>query len=172
MGKKLIVTNAFSLQMIDESKTIRFTRLEDCEALALYDNHYYKKSAIGHEDLANVLSQRFDRQIEFNRINVRLEDEAVLLVAQLVGGRLPLGTTELPEDCSLSFYKVEIETDWIVCTGNSDGGDISSYDYSGTYDEAMDFGYGHVPPYEGIEPFVTVQTKGSSENPMQGIVWK
>lgn len=59
-------------------------------------------SAIGHQDTANVLG------VPFNRINVSLNKGDVLFVAQLVGGRLPEGSTTLPEGFSFKFLQVTI----------------------------------------------------------------
>lgn len=57
-------------------------------------------SAIGHQDTANVLG------VTMNRINVSLSKGDVAYVAQLQGGRLPEGSTSLPEGFSFKFFKV------------------------------------------------------------------
>ena len=65
-------------------------------------------SAVGHADTAAVLADELDLQVEANRIFVSLEKGDVLLVAQLTGGRLPEGTTTLPDGFSFSYLKVEL----------------------------------------------------------------
>ena len=60
-------------------------------------------SAIGHQDLANILG------VECKRINISLTNEDCLVVAQLVGGRLPEGSTTLPDGFSLKWFKVTIQ---------------------------------------------------------------
>ena len=92
------LANAFSLQMLkDFPCEIKVSEIafEDVKLSTL-------TSAVGHQDTANVLG------VECNRINVSLEKGDTLFVAQLQGGRLPEGSTTLPEGFSFKFLKVEI----------------------------------------------------------------
>lgn len=93
-----ILANAFSIQMVDWSDrdevTIRIKKVSKPD-LADY------VSAIGHTDTANVLG------VQPNRINVTMTPETELLVAQVMGGRLPEGCTTLPEGCTLAFFEVK-----------------------------------------------------------------
>lgn len=85
--------NAFSLQMLDSfPASVRF-EVVDTLPQGL-------KSAIGHADTAAVLG------VECNRINVTLHNGDVAYVAQLQGGRLPEGSTTLPDGFSFKFIKV------------------------------------------------------------------
>ena len=59
-------------------------------------------SAIGHQDTANVLG------VPMNRVNVHLSEGDVAYVAQLQGGRLPEGSTTLPDGFSFKFIKVSV----------------------------------------------------------------
>lgn len=59
-------------------------------------------SAIGHQDTATVLG------VPMSRISVSLDKGDTAYVAQLVGGRLPEGSTTLPEGFSFTFWKVTI----------------------------------------------------------------
>ena len=59
-------------------------------------------SAIGHQDTANVLG------VQMNRVNVSLASGDVAYVAQLVGGRLPEGSTTLPDGFMFKFVKVTV----------------------------------------------------------------
>lgn len=86
--------NAFSLQMVDVPCNVSFTEVD-----ALPNG---LESAIGHQDTANVLG------VPMNRINVHLSKGDVAYVAQLVGGRLPEGTTTLPEGFRFRFFKVVV----------------------------------------------------------------
>jgi hypothetical protein len=87
--------NAFSLQMVTEFPcTISIEEVNSLpEGL---------ESAIGHQDTANVLG------VPMNRVNVSLSKGDVAYVAQLQGGRLPEGSTTLPEGFSLKFFKVTV----------------------------------------------------------------
>lgn len=87
--------NAFSLQMIKDFPTeVRFTEVNEVPQGLI--------SAVGHQDTANVLG------VPMNRINVSLNKGDVAYVAQLQGGRLPEGSTTLPEGFSFRFIKVEV----------------------------------------------------------------
>lgn len=92
--KKVYLLNAFSLQMLEGDATVKFTEVSELpEGLT---------SAIGHQDTANVLG------VEMNRINVTLKQGDVAFVAQLQGGRLPEGSTTLPDGFTFKFIKVEV----------------------------------------------------------------
>ena len=94
MGEQFLL-NDFSLQMIDVPASVKFEEVESLpEGLT---------SAIGHADTAAVLG------VPMNRINVKLNSGDVAFIAQLVGGRLPEGSTSLPEGFKFKFIKVTIE---------------------------------------------------------------
>ena len=65
-------------------------------------------SAIGHIDTSRVLSDILGTEIPMNRINISLKKGDSLIIAQLKGGRLPEGSTTLPEGFSFSFHKVTV----------------------------------------------------------------
>jgi hypothetical protein len=92
--KEVYLLNAFSLQMLEGNATVKFTEVDSLPAGLT--------SAIGHADTARVLG------VEMNRINVTLRKGDVAFVAQLQGGRLPEGSTTLPEGFSFKFVKVEV----------------------------------------------------------------
>lgn len=90
--KKVFLLNAFSLQMVDVPCSVTFEEVD-----ALPDS---LTSAIGHQDTANVLGY------PMNRVNVHLSSGDIAYVAQLVGGRLPEGSTMLPDGFTFKFIKV------------------------------------------------------------------
>lgn len=100
--------NAFSLQMLDISQPsmVKITPLGKEDFKKELKGGFI--SAVGHADTAAVLADELDLQVEANRIFVSLEKGDVLLVAQLTGGRLPEGTTTLPDGFSFSYLKVEL----------------------------------------------------------------
>ena len=76
-------------------------KVEECtKEEALAPNNI---SVVGHSDTANVLGAKF------NRVNLKLYKKDVLYVAQLMGGRLPEGSTTLPEGFSFKFLKVTVK---------------------------------------------------------------
>lgn len=91
----MFLCNAFSIQMLSNiNSTVTFKEVESLpEGL---------ESAIGHQDTANVLGY------PMNRVNVKLSKGDSIYIAQLLGGRLPEGSTTLPEGFSFKFIKAEI----------------------------------------------------------------
>lgn len=97
---KKFLTNAFSIQMLSGPATVKFDEIAPEEIPADV------VSAIGHADTAAVLSDLLGFPISMNRINVALDKNTELFVAQLVGGRLPEGSTTLPEGFQFKFFRV------------------------------------------------------------------
>lgn len=92
---KNYLTNAFSLQMLSElPSNVKVEEINELPSGLI--------SAVGHQDTANVLG------VEMNRINISLKPEDILYVAQLQGGRLPEGSTKLPDGFSFKFLKITI----------------------------------------------------------------
>ena len=92
----MFLLNAFSLQMLKDFPCS--VRIEEVDSLP-----EGLTSAIGHQDTANVLG------VPMNRVNVSLSKGDVAYVAQLQGGRLPEGSTTLPEGFSFKYLKVTIQ---------------------------------------------------------------
>ena len=91
----MYLLNVFSLQMVDTPRVSRFSEVEKLpEGL---------ESAVGHPDTATVLG------VAMNRINVKLNRGNVAYIAQLQGGRLPEGSTTLPEGFSFKYIRVDVE---------------------------------------------------------------
>ena len=97
--KKYLV-NAFSIQMLQKGGLVRFEEIDATEVPADV------VSAIGHADTANVLTNMLGFPVSMNRINVILDENTELYVAQLIGRRLPEGSTTLPEGFTFKFYRV------------------------------------------------------------------
>ena len=107
MGKTYL-GNAFSLQMLNTSArtTIEVVPVTTDE-VAVADF----QSCIGHADTAAVVSGLLGKPVEPNRVSVKLTAGDVLYVAQVVGGRLPEGSTTLPEGFVLQFLRVCLVSD-------------------------------------------------------------
>jgi hypothetical protein len=97
--KKYLV-NAFSIQMLSGPATVRFEEIDATEVPADV------VSAVGHADTAAVLSNMLGFEVPMNRMNISLDEDTEIYVAQLVGGRLPEGSTTLPEGFAFKFYRV------------------------------------------------------------------
>lgn len=91
----MYLLNAFSLQMLEGYPCeVRFTEVDSLPTGL--------ESAVGHADTAAVLG------VAMNRVAVKLHRGETAYVAQLVGGRLPEGSTTLPEGFSFKYLKVEV----------------------------------------------------------------
>ena len=101
----IYLANSFSLQMLNLEKlsTVVVTPITMQEVKELLTDFV---SAVGHQDTASVLSASLGINIPMNRINISLIPGDVLIVAQLIGGRLPEGSTTLPDGFEFKFLKV------------------------------------------------------------------
>ena len=97
---KRYLVNAFSIQMLSGPATVRFDEIDAAEVPADV------VSAIGHADTAAVLSNMLGFEVPMNRMNISLDEDTEIYVAQLIGGRLPEGSTTLPDGYSFKFYRV------------------------------------------------------------------
>ena len=94
------LANAFSLSMITSLPAA--VRVEEVEPA---DIPVSAESCVGHADTAVVLSNILGRPVALNRVSITLKEGDVLYVAQ-VQGRLPEGTTVLPDGVVMKFLKV------------------------------------------------------------------
>lgn len=106
----LYLANAFSLQMLKNLRTTQHIEVtpisKDMVIEALKNNTFV--SCIGHVDTANVLTEVLGLTIDMNRVNVSLTKDDTLIVAQLIGGRLPEGCVTLPEGFEFKFIVVNL----------------------------------------------------------------
>jgi hypothetical protein len=106
----IYVVNAFSLQMLDGDCTAEISERTPVEVeLHLDANRQYVVSAIGHADTAYLVSQLINQNLKTDRININLTPADELIVAQVIGGRLPEGCTTLPEGIKIKFYSIRIK---------------------------------------------------------------
>ena len=102
---KFILTNAFSVNMLPQSADLAFRQV-NVEAVRNLNAHHGLESAVGHADTAAVLSTLLSFPVECNRVNVTLDRDHSLVVAQYRGPRLPEGATELPAGATIEFWQV------------------------------------------------------------------
>ena len=100
----IYIGNAFSLQMVGETFPCQVSINEVTSSEVPQEG----TSCIGHVDTAQVVSNILGVTIPMNRINVSLKRGDVLYVAQIMGGRLPEGATQLPEGFMIKFLRVEL----------------------------------------------------------------
>lgn len=102
------IGNSFAIQMVPNGGTIDISPANfspDFIASGLFASKVLanRKSIIGHKDLADILG------VEFNRESITLQPGDDLLVAQVMGGRLPEGTKVLPPGVEIKFFYVRIQ---------------------------------------------------------------
>lgn len=102
----MYISNAFSLQMLSLEKGFNL-RVEPISKEEI--KNFNLVSAIGHADTAAVVSEQLGVTLPMQRISLKLQSGESLIVAQLMGGRLPEGSTNLPEGFSISYVKVTVE---------------------------------------------------------------
>ena len=106
---KVLLLNAFSLQMLSRSDAEIYVQEVTPEWVTEQIRTYGVDSAVGHVDTARVLSDILNAEIAFDRKNITLEPGTSAVVAQVVGGRLPEGCTTLPEGISIKFLHVYVQ---------------------------------------------------------------
>lgn len=107
------LVNAFSIQMLPKTRRaadIRFESIPDAhEAMCILTDDAWT-NAIGHADTARVVSKMMGLDpLEAQRVNVELTEGDMLIVAQVMGGRLPEGATTLPDGVTIQFWKVTMK---------------------------------------------------------------
>ena len=100
------ISNAFSIQMLTGGATVNFAPVT-VEYVARKIQTGFE-SYVGHADLAAVISDAIGIEVPANRSALTLTDDDILIVAQYRGPRLPEGTTKLPADASIEFWRVTI----------------------------------------------------------------
>ena len=123
--KKIVVGNAFSINMIEKSSNVFFMRVPTgfvAHSLwTLFNNSADMAEfvpAIGHADTARIAENLLNKELSgwtvpplFNRTSITLNEGDILFVAQFRGQRLPEGATELPEGATIEWWQVTINND-------------------------------------------------------------
>jgi hypothetical protein len=110
----LYISNAFSFNMLPQCEgTLIFCESSPkevsllIEKLTLQDEMDFV-SAVGHVDIAAIISTEMDMDIQMARQNVTLSEDDILIIAQYSGPRLPEGTTTLPEGANIRWIVIAI----------------------------------------------------------------
>jgi len=106
----IYMLNAFSLNMLPNDmeaslKYVPITKSEVRKTLLINGDYV---CAIGHNDIANILSNMLDLNIRYNRQAVSLREGDIAIVAQYTGPRLQEGTTSLPQNATIRFCRVNV----------------------------------------------------------------
>ena len=102
----MLVTNAFSLNMLSADSEIRFSKItKACAAELLHLENW--ESCVGHADTARVFSDVLGVEIPANRATVSFDGSQKMIVGQYKGPRLPEGATKLPEGATIEWWLVQ-----------------------------------------------------------------
>lgn len=99
----LYIANAFAGQMIPDSCIVSKKPVPTDIVKQMLDGREWQ-SCVGHADTANILSGMLGVTVPANRVSISLNGEDVLIVAQVMSGRLPEGCTTLPEGTEMKFF--------------------------------------------------------------------
>lgn len=110
----LYLANAFSVTMLDKVPAkIRVSKVSLFLVRAFLETGFV--SVVSHKGTAQVLSEILGFKVPFNRITLKLREEDVLILFQLVGARLPEGrvlTDDELKALQYDFYVIfQIEED-------------------------------------------------------------
>lgn len=102
----IIVTNAFSINMLQNDTTISFQHitLEEASEKLLWENDFV--SAVGHADTAAIFTELLGFHIPMRRESLKLNYGFKLLVGQYKGPRLPEGVSTLPDGATIEWWFV------------------------------------------------------------------
>lgn len=103
----IYATNAISGNMFDTDGAAYRRRVTAGEAAAILATGF--TSAVGHADIAAVMSGELGIQIEQNRITVLLQPGDQLVVGQYTGPRMAEGTHTLPEGATITWWHWTVE---------------------------------------------------------------
>ena len=105
ISMKKYLANAFSLSMTVGNALIEKRSVDFDEFLIVSKD---AESIVGHAETAAILSQMLGREVNVNRVSVRLDEGDIVCVAQYIGPRLPEGATSLPEGAQIEWMIVRI----------------------------------------------------------------
>ena len=115
----IYITEKFSLDMLPDGilgmmmhlNVIRIkdtrrarTGLVDCENT----KGQIATSAVGHTEIAAILSELLERPVLPNRITIKMQPDDILFIATYSGPPLPKGATALPERGAIHWYAVSM----------------------------------------------------------------
>ena len=105
MSNKILITNAFSLNMlVSLTANVKTEELSVPQVKEALSGDF--ESGMGHS--TELVSEILGMDIPVNRSSNKIQDGEAVLVAQYVGPRLAEGAIQLPEGATLKFIKVTV----------------------------------------------------------------
>lgn len=105
----MLLSNAFSLQMLDLNKPGRISvePITVEQAVTIFREQGLE-SSVGHADAAARLSSILGLEVPMDRKSTRLASGQSVIVAQITGGRLPEDTVTVPDGYAIKFLLVTV----------------------------------------------------------------
>lgn len=103
---KRYIANAFSLNMLSSDAALTVTQLDETAARAFAAD---ATSVVGHADTAGLFTSLLGTPVANNRATLVLVPGDEVLVGQLVGPRLPEGSTTLPPGARVEWRLVTLK---------------------------------------------------------------
>lgn len=97
----VIISNAFSLNMLNRSCRIDAERIDLQQARALSAS---ARSAVGHAETAAVFTNLLGHPVAHHRQSLTWDGTEPMLVGQYQGPRLPEGATSLPDGAVIVWW--------------------------------------------------------------------
>ena len=103
--KKILIANAFSINMLSGMSDIRVQPLHLDEVIEAV-NEYEVESCVGHAETAAVFTTILGVEVPVIRSTVTLDHDTALIVGQYKGPRLAEGAKSLPEGATIEWWFV------------------------------------------------------------------
>jgi len=103
---KIILSNAFSLNMLNSSMNISFKEISLEEAKKILSENSFE-SAVGHAVTADLFSNLLNQEVKANRVNVVFDSNTKMLIGQYSGPRIEEVAKTLPDGAKIKFFFVE-----------------------------------------------------------------
>ena len=104
----MILSNAFSINMLSSSASYKFSQVSLDDARELVATTRWV-SAVGHADTATLFSGLLGQHVRCNRTTV--SDPTRMLIGQYSGPRLPEACSTLPDGATITWWLVS-QIDW------------------------------------------------------------
>ena len=102
----IYLANAFSLQMIQDDESLVWVKNVSQAWTKELISKWEWISVIGHEDTASIVSSMLGVHVPANRETTTIGQNDMVIIAQVIGGRLPEGCKTLPDNFRIVWKSV------------------------------------------------------------------
>lgn len=107
----MYITNAISLNMVADipAGSFEWIWVPVQEIRNYFEAGKEIINALGHPDIASVVSSDLGFEVKSNRISTPMQKGDIILIAQYVGPRLPEGAKALPDGAKVKYAIVKVQ---------------------------------------------------------------